>query len=47
VSGLEIRIALVVEIVKHPDEPPQLLVLAEAARVGTHRGLHGEHVPAQ
>ena len=30
-----------------PDEAPELLVLAEPARVGAHRGLDGQHVLAQ
>ena len=30
-----------------PDEAPQLLVLAESPRVGAHRGLDRQHVPAQ
>ena len=39
--------ALVVEVVQQARDAPQLLVLAEAAGVGAHRGLDGQHVLAQ
>ena len=39
--------ALVVEVVEQAGEAPQLLVLAEAARVRAHRGLDGQDVLAQ
>ena len=47
VAGLQVRVALVVEVVQQPCDAPQLLVGAEAARVGPHRGLDGEDVLAQ
>ena len=47
VSGLQVRVPLVVEIVQQTGDPPQLLVLAEAPRVGAHGGLDGQHVLAQ
>src|SRR5215216_4400995 len=46
-AGLEVGMALVVEVVKEPRYAPQLLVLAEAAGVCAHRGLDGEDVLAQ
>ena len=47
VAGVKIRIALVVEVVEHPDHAPALGVLAELLRVGAHARLDGEHVAAQ
>src|SRR5256885_7642950 len=47
VAGVEVRIALVVEIVEDAGGGPQFLVLAPLARVGDHRRLHAEHVLAQ
>ena len=47
VAGLEIGIALVVEVVEQADDAPELLVLAACARVGAHRGLDGQAVAAQ
>ena len=44
---MQVRVALVVEVVEHPDEAPVLLVVAEAWGVGAHRRLDGEHVLAQ
>ena len=46
-ARVKIRIALVVEVVEHPDHPPALRVLAELLGVGAHAGLDGEHVPPQ
>src|SRR3954465_3117108 len=46
-AGVKIRIALVVEVVQHPDEAPALLVLAELARVRAHARLHGRHMASQ
>ena len=40
----EVRIALVVEVVQQPGQPPQLDVAVEPRRVGAHRGLHRQHV---
>ena len=47
VAGLEVGVALVVEVVEDPGGGPQLLVLAALARVGAHRGLDAQHVLAQ
>jgi hypothetical protein len=44
VARLEVRIALVVEVVDEARDSPQLLVAAEAARVRTDGRLDGEHV---
>ena len=46
-AGLEVGMALVVEVVQQPGDAPQLLVLAEAPRVGAHGGLDGQHVLAK
>src|SRR3954463_2765841 len=46
-AGVKIRIALVVEVVQHPDEAPALLVGAELARVRAHARLHGQHMASQ
>src|SRR5918994_506093 len=46
-AGLEVRVALVVEVVEEPREPPQLLVLAELARIRAHGGLDGQDVLAE
>ena len=43
---VERRVDLVVEVVQQRSRPPELLVLAEAQRVGAHRGLDGERVAA-
>ncbi len=47
VSIAEIRIALVVEVVEQAGQPPELDVAVEPRGVGAHRGLDGQHVPAQ
>ena len=47
VRGVHVRVALVVEVVQHPDEAPFLLVAAEAGGVRAHRRLDREHVLAQ
>ena len=47
VPVLEIRIALVVEVVQQSGQPPQLDVAVEPGRVCAHRGLDGQHVAAQ
>ena len=44
---VERRVDLVVEVVEERDAAPQLLVLAEAARVGAHGRLDGERVAEQ
>ena len=46
-AGVEVRIALVVEVVDEPGDGPQLLVLAVAARVGPHRRFDREGVLAK
>jgi hypothetical protein len=46
-AGLEVRMALVVEVVQEPGEPPQLLVLAVLDGVGAHAGLDRKHVAAE
>ena len=47
VAGLRVGMALVVEVVQQPGDAPELLVGAELAGVGAHRGLDGEAVAAQ
>ena len=44
---LEVGMALVVHVVQEPDDAPQLLVLAVAARVGAHGGLDGQAMALQ
>ena len=44
---VERRVDLVVEVVQQRDDAPELLVLAEPARVRPRRGLDGERVPEQ
>jgi hypothetical protein len=44
---LEVRMALVVEVVEEPDEAPLLLVGTEPPRVRAHRRLDRQHVAAQ
>ena len=46
-AGLEIGIALVVEVVQQTREAPQLLVPAEPAGVRAHGGLDGQDVLAE
>src|SRR5215208_7072666 len=46
-AGLEVRVALVVEVVQEPRDAPELLILAEAAGVRAHRRLDGQHVLAK
>ena len=47
VAGVEVGVALVVEVVEQPRDRPELLVLAVLARVGAHRRLDAEQVLAQ
>jgi hypothetical protein len=47
VPGLRVGVALVVEVVNQPRDPPELLVLVVAPRVGAHRGLDPQHVLSQ
>ena len=44
---VERRMDLPVEVVQQGDDAPDVLVLAEAPRVGADRGLDGERVAAQ
>src|SRR5215216_8075508 len=46
-AGLEVGMALVVEVVQEARDAPQLLVLAEAAGVRAHRRLDGQDVLAE
>ena len=46
-ARVEVGIALVVEVVDEPGDRVELLVLAEALRVGAHRRLDAERVLAQ
>ena len=46
-ARVQVRIALVVEVVQHPDHAPALGILAELLRVRAHAGLDRKHVTAQ
>src|SRR5262249_46130732 len=43
----KIRVALIVEVVEQPCQPPELRIAAEPRGVSAHRGLDREHVSAQ
>jgi hypothetical protein len=47
VAGLEVGMALVVELVEQAGEAPQLLLAAAPTRLVAHRGLHREAVAAK
>src|SRR5918992_4384585 len=46
-AGLEVRVALVVEVVQQPGDRVELLVLAPLARIGAHSGLDAQQVLSQ